>query len=129
SSQLLPVHVTRRPPVKSRRGGRVLVHRAELAAADVLTNAGLPVTAAARTALDSAFLLPSPAAAMLITVGLDSGQFTADDLSDQLARYRRVPGVRRIAELLHDAAGSPAHSPTVSRTWAGSAIGSADSQA
>jgi hypothetical protein len=105
SSELLPVHVTRRPPAKSRRGGRVNVHRAELATDEVLTIAGLQVTAAARTALDSAFLLPSADAAMLITAGLDSGRFTAEELLDQLARYRRVPGVRRVAGMLHDAAG------------------------
>ena len=105
SSELLPVHITRPPPAKSRRGGRIVVHRAELATEDILTIAGLPVTTAARTALDCGFLLPSAAAATLVRAGFDAGRFTADELLGQLARYRRVPGVRRVAEIVHDAGG------------------------
>ena len=46
-SAQLPVHVTRRPPAKSRRGERIVAHRAELTTEDVGAIAGLPVTTAA----------------------------------------------------------------------------------
>ncbi len=99
----LPVHITRPPPAKSRRGGRIVVHRAELTAEDVLTIAGLPVTTAARTALDCGFVLPSAGATALVKAGFDAGRFTAEELLCLLARYRRVPGVRRVADIVRDA--------------------------
>jgi len=130
SSAQLPVHVTRRPPAKSRRSERIVAHRAELTTEDVGAIAGLPVTTAARTALDCAFLLPSPAAMALITAGFAAEQFTPEALLRQLARYQRVPGIRRVGEIVRDAGGPDGcdQSPTVSNTVAGLAIGSADSQ-
>jgi hypothetical protein len=110
-----PIHVTRRPPAKSRRGGRIVVHRAELAADDIVRMSGVPVTTAARTALDCAFLLPPDAAAAVVRAGCADGRFTPDELLGRLAGYRRVPGVRRVAGIVQNAGGS-GHYPTVINT-------------
>jgi hypothetical protein len=128
--ELLPVHVTRRPPAKSRRGGRIVAHRAELVADDIATIAGVPVTTVVRTALDCTFLLPAPAASDLLVAGIEAGRFSAGDLLSRLPAYRRVPGVRQVAETVRDAGAraSSGYSPTVISTWAGSAIGPADTQ-
>lgn len=124
-----PIHVTRAAPFKSRRGRLIAAHRSTLAADEVMTISGVPVTTAPRTALDCAFLLPDNEAAVLITTAL-AGQTTAAALLDQLARYGRVPGIRRVADIVRTAINRdrPDHSPTVISTWAGSPSGPADSQ-
>lgn len=130
-----PVHITRCAPAKSRRGPRIVAHRAELAVDDVVSIAGLRVTTATRTALDCAFLLPHHEAVALLTAAIGADSLAPELLLGRLSGYRRVPGVRQVAEAVEEAlvhaAGDrdePVHSPTVISTRAASGIGSADSQ-
>ena len=75
-------------------------HRGAVPDDEVVVLGGLRVTSAARTVLDCAQVLPRSHAVAVADAALHRGLTAPGELADVLARYRRRPGARRVADII-----------------------------
>jgi len=102
-----PVHIIRAGPTKSRRGPLLQVHRARLTPPEAVPIDGLALTAVPRTVLDCAFTLPFETAVDIARAALTDGAVSEAELTDQLTRQTRTPGMRRVSAVLRAAVSGP----------------------
>ena len=91
-------HVT--APRRRRIYGDITFHHAHLPADEVTVEEGIPVTTAARTQLDLAASLPSPALARTIAAAEAARMNSGACLADLVERYPRRPGTPKLRAVL-----------------------------
>lgn len=91
------VHVTRRPPAWNDSGSTLVTHVGRLQDEDVEMVGGIPVTNAARTAVDLARSQPFEVAVVLVDAALREGSLDRAGLAEALAAVEGAPGTRSAA--------------------------------
>lgn len=108
------------PPGSSARSRLAKVHRAELAAVDVMVVARIPVTRPHRTLVDCASLLGQDVLDALVDTALFRGLATRDSVTAAIERAETAPGRRGLPALRRSLEvwipGKPPDSPAEMRT-------------
>jgi very-short-patch-repair endonuclease len=95
-----PIEVTIPDPSGGGRRAGVFVHRAALAAEEIVTRKGFPTTAALRTVIELASRVPLTEGVVAADIFLHARRVRIGDLRDYVAMHRGAKGIARLRRAL-----------------------------